>query len=98
MPGGIGGVADPKKDTRTDAREESATEKLPSSKRSSGDSVVDQDLAQGILEYVAKVLVFVVYLGPKKGEVAVRTRSFNKEGFAGKITSRAGECSNKIRR
>ena len=47
MPGGIGGVADPKKDTRTDTQEESATRSCHLPKRSSGDSVMDQDLAQG---------------------------------------------------
>ena len=59
---------------------------------------MDQGLAQGSLEYVAKVLVFVVNLEPKTGEVVIKTRSFNKEGFAGKITSLAGECCDKIRR
>ena len=58
---------------------------------------LDQGLARDSLEDNATALTFVSYTKLKCGVLEIfKTRDFNKEGFAGKITSRAAECTDKI--
>ena len=58
---------------------------------------LDQGLARDSLEDNATALTFVSYTKLKCGVLEIfKTRDFNKEGFAGKITSRAAECIDKI--
>ena len=57
---------------------------------------LDQGLARDSQRYNTTVLVFVNALKPKFGDAKIiKTRSFVREGFAGKITSRAAECIDK---
>ena len=57
---------------------------------------LDQGLARDSLEDNSMVPTFVSYLELVFGVLEIiKTRSFIKEGFAGKITSRAGECIDK---
>ena len=63
----------------------------------SGDIGLDQGLARDSLEDNATVLMFVSYLELKSGVLEIiKTKHFTKEGVDGKITSRAGECIDKI--
>ena len=58
---------------------------------------MDQGLARDNLEDNTRVLTFVSNLELKIGVMKIlKTKHFTKEGFAGKITSRAGECTDKI--
>ena len=58
---------------------------------------LDQGLARDSLEDNATVPTFVRNLELKFGVAEIiKTKHFTKEGFAGKITSRAGECTDKI--
>ena len=85
------------KDTRTDGRR-SRRRCCHRLKWPGGDNALDQDLAMDSHEYNAKVHVSYAYPKPKRGVfVFIKTRSF-KEGVAGKTTSSARECFDKIRR
>ena len=58
---------------------------------------LDQGLARDSQEDNATVLMFVSYLGPRVGVFEIiKTKDIIKDGFAGKITSRAAECIDKI--
>ena len=58
---------------------------------------MDQGLARDGLEDNATVLIFIIYPVPKFGVLEiVKTKDFIREGFAGKITSRAAECIENI--
>ena len=65
--------------------------------RSCGECALDQGLAMDSLEDNATGLMLVSYLELKIGVLEIiKTRNFFKERFAGKITSRAAECIDKI--
>ena len=58
---------------------------------------MDQGLAKDSLEDNTMVVTFVSNLELKSGVIEIiKTKHFTNEGFAGKITSRAGECTDKF--